>query len=192
MIPRAVIPRQTRGGIAVLVLLAMLSFWAARQFEPDGARPLTDIDTRLEYALREFEARYFDAQGRPAVILRSPRFASDAATGEGRVVQPELEIQHQGFLWHIIADAAVVPDDQSLIHLTGRVRMQRTGSELSDWMEIQSRDVTVEVGPRVAHSGQPVEITDLAGRMTAEGFNIDMTENTYRLENDVRGAYVLP
>ena len=186
------IPRRSRAGMAILSALALLSFWANRQVNQDDLLPGSDIDTAMEYMLRDFEVRYFDESGEQTMTLRSPRFSSDAASGEGQAFNPIMEINHEGFVWNIIADAARFPDSQERVFLDGAVRIVREGALEQDWLQIDTQEVTVEVEDRIAHSMAPVRAQDLAGEFNATGFQVNMTENTFELEQQVRGVYVLP
>jgi len=187
-----VIPRKTRTGIFLLAALTLLTFWAVRRGDNGREPQPAEIDTGLEYALTNFQLQYFDEQGVSTLTLRSPYFRSEIASGEGQAEHPRLEIHHRGFVWHIIADSARVPEDQELVFLTGAVHLERSGNRAGDWMEIDTRDVTVEVTPRIARSEHPVNLRDPSGRLAAEGFEVNMIDNTYRLSGNVRGVYATP
>ncbi len=186
------ITRKTRYGIGLLSALCVLSFWATREQQEPVEEERAKFDLRVAYALANFELRYFDEEGQPAVHLKSPSFTSDADSGDGFALNPVLEVHHEGMLWNIIADSATVTDAQDYILLNGDVHLTRTGAEPIDWMEIDGHEVTLVVNPRIAHSDQPVEMEDLSGRMTATGFRVDMINNKFELNHDVKGVYVLP
>ncbi len=183
--------RKTRNGLILLGALSMLSYWASSGRDNERRQPIAGLDTRLDYALKDFQVRYFDEHGNPSMKLRSPSFSSDAATGEGRVTQPVIEVRHGGFLWHIIADAATVTDDKELIFLSGGVNIRRHGNEPDSWLVINTEEVTLEVTPQVASSDYFVEIIDISSTLEATGFSVNMQNNHFKLKNKVKGTYVI-
>lgn len=185
------ISRQSRRGIIALTLLLALSLWATRREQAEDNAPIEGLDTRLDYALSNFEFQYFDEAGQPAMRMTSPRFTSDTATGLGVANEPRLEMRHEGFLWNIIADQATVTANREIIYLSGEVELQRSGDTPDSWLRLNGSDVTLEVTPRIAHSVRPVALIDLAGTLNATGFMVNMTSNNYRLDYDVRGSYVI-
>jgi len=185
------ISRTSRRGIIALSLLLLLSLWATRKEQETDNSPIEGLDTRLDYALSNFVFHYFDEAGTPAVVMRSPRFISDTASGQGRAEEPNLEVRHEGFLWNIIADSATVTGDRELIHLGGDVQLHRQGETPDSWLTMNSSEVSLEVTPRIARSTQAVEMLDISGRLNATGFSVDMTKDVFQLNNDVRGKYVI-
>ena len=81
------IPRRIVHGILVLSTLSALSFWLSRDIRRDERATIGGLDTSLNYAMRDFEARYFDEQGRLAARVEAPLLANDASTGIGRTFQ---------------------------------------------------------------------------------------------------------
>jgi LPS export ABC transporter protein LptC len=186
------ITRTTRNGIILLSALTVLSFWATREQDSEEGQARMKIDARLDYALKNFELLFFDRLGQPSLKMRSPSFESDAASGNGLAIKPVLEVRHEGFLWNIIADSAIVTDAQDFIYLNDNVQMQRNGESPADWLQIDGQEVTLEIAPRIVSSDLPVEVQDPAGRMTATGFSVNMSDNSFNLVKDVKGVYVLP
>lgn len=178
--------------MAILTALTVLTYWANQRIDEADDSNARDIDTQLNYALTNFELRYYDETGRQALVLTSPRFASDATTGEGTATQAEVEIRHQGFVWNIMADTARIPAERQRVLLDGPVRMVRLGDREADWVQIDSSDITLEVEQRIAHSGRSVSAQNLAGQMQATGFIVNMADNTFQFEQNVEGVYVIP
>jgi len=185
------ISETSRNTILVLAALALGSFWIAGRGPEQDPGPTPGLDLELNYALSDFEVQSYDLQGQPAYRLRSPRFTSDAATGVGRILDPQIDIHNEGFRWHIIADAATVTRDRERVRLEGAVDLFRQGESETDWLAVSTSDVTLEVTPRIAWSTQHVELVDTASRMTATGFSIDMLNNSYRLQDNVKGNYAI-
>lgn len=172
--------------------LAIFTWWLAGDRGEDQDGPIEGLDTRLDYALENFEMRAFDEAGKPALRMWSPRLTNDAITRIGRVTEPRIELHHEGYLWHLEADSAIISDDQSEVFLGGRVLLERAGARPVDALNIDATDVMLVVDERVAHSDQPMQLTDSSGILHATGFTVDMINNEFQLENDVQGSYVIP
>lgn len=186
------IQRRTIRGIVVLGVLAALSFWLNRDTTEQRPTGISGLDTRLNYALRDFEARYFDEQGQLAGHITAPLLTNEAETGIGRIDQPRVRVVHEGNLWTILSDSATLTPDRQRVVLTGAVNM--TGREAGTLreVEIQSSNVTVEIDPRIARSDEAVTIQQDQDFLAATGFMLDMTSNNFHLDKSVRGHYVLP
>lgn len=185
------ISRQSRRGVAVLTLLLLAVLWITRGERGQDDGPIEGLDTRLDYALSNFVFHYFDESGQPAVVMRAPRFTSDTASGLGVISQPTLEVRHAGVLWNIIADTATVTRDRERILLSGEVRLRREGDLPDQQAIVEGSEVTIEVTRRVAHSQRPVELADLSGRLSGTGFTVNMRTSRFKLDNEVRGIYVV-
>ncbi len=184
--------RSTRRGLLLAGLLAGTTFWLTRDGDGGPEGPIEGLDTRLDYALENFDMRAYDEQGAPALRLWAPRLTNEAATNIGRVENPRLQVRHEGFLWNIMAEMAVISDDQEEVFLGGMVRLERDGDTPAQRMDIDSRNVTLLVESRIARSPESVRLADPAGELRARGFQVDMLNNEFHLENDVEGVYVLP
>ena len=181
----------TRWGLVGAAALLAFTYWLSRE-DDIGESRIEGLDTALNYALEEFEMRAYDDQGAPALTLWAPRLVNEADTNIGRVDNPRLEVRHEGFVWRLTADTATIGADQEEVYLNGAVHIERTGATPADRVDIDTRNVTLEVDPRVAHSGEAIEVRDTAGVLTATGFRVDMVKDEFQLHNDVQGVYVTP
>lgn len=182
--------RSTRRGLVIAAALAVFTWWLAdKQGKgPDG--PIEGLDTRLDYALENFEMRAFDEAGNPAMHMWSPRLTNDATTRIGRVEAPRIELNYEGYLWYLEAESAIISDNQSEVFLAGKVLLEREGSNPRDTLNIDTADVMLLVDNRIAQSDGPVLITDSSGVLRATGFRVNMFTNEFQLDNNVQGSYV--
>jgi LPS export ABC transporter protein LptC len=186
------ISRSTRRGLGLAAILAALTWWLVPDSDDDTVEGIEGLDTRLDYALEDFDMRAFDESGMAALRLWAPRLTNEAATGVGRVEAPRVEVHHEGFLWNIIADHATISNDQEIVLLEGAVRLERTGPSPADRVDIDTSEVTLVVNDRLARSSAPVRIADPAGELKATGFEVDLLRDEFQLFNDVEGVYVTP
>ena len=185
------IPRKTRNGVILLAALTAFSFWLGRSGSDPRQEPISGLDTRLDYALHEFEARYFDAGGKQAVRLRAPTLSNDANSGIGVIENPSFEVVQDGNRWNIVAESATVTADREHIVLAGGVNMRRRDPVTAGWLEVNTSEITLDVLPRIARSDQPVVIQEGGNVLEAVGFRIDMNDNSFHLDDQVKGRYVL-
>ena len=185
------IATSTRRGLIAASVLFAFTYWLTRE-DDAGETRIEGLDTGLSYALEEFEMQAYDDLGAPAIRLWAPRLVNEADTNIGRVDNPRLEVRHEGFLWRLTADTATIGADQEEVYLNGEVQIERTGATPEDRVDIDTRNVTLEVDPRVARSGEAIRVEDVSGVLTATGFRIDMVKDEFQLHNDVQGVYVTP
>ncbi|MEE4174054.1 MAG: LPS export ABC transporter periplasmic protein LptC [Xanthomonadales bacterium] len=181
----------TRRGLLVATALVAVTFWLTRG-EDETDPGIEGLDTGLSYALENFEMQAYDELGAPAVRLWAPRFINEADTNIGRVDNPRLEVRHEGLVWRLTAETATIAADQDEVYLNGAVQIERTGATPADRVDIDTRNVTLEVDPRVAHSGEAIRVRDSSGVLNAKGFRVDMVKDEFQLHNDVQGVYVVP
>ena len=184
--------RRTRRGIITLALLASFSWFLLKgSSEPEG-RPVDRLDTRLNYALYDFNGRLLDEQGAINFEFQAPVLRSDAQSGVGTIERPKLRIQQEEEQWYITAESAIITSDQEHVSLTGDVFLTRENQLTGDVVEITTEDVLLNVTPRTASSDAEVRITHFNDWLDATGVRIDMIANRFELLKDVRVHYENP
>jgi lipopolysaccharide export system protein LptC len=180
---------RTRRGIIALSLLCALSFWLNRQQGSDEQGPIEGLDTRFDYTLDNFRMRVFDQDGLPAVTIVAPRLANDAGSGVSTIRQPSVQVHHEGAQWNIMAETAKVSNDRELVLLNGEVRLQRQPNTENPPMNMLTRDVQLQITPRLASSDQFVEVTEPGAMISGRGFEVDMTSDRFKIHEQVKGSY---
>lgn len=187
------ITRKTRRGIILLALLAILTWILARPSgQNDTDSQATRIDTRLNYALYDFDGRLLNDAGSINLEIISPLLRNDADTGVGTVESPQLHIQQDDEKWYITAESAIITADREHVTLAGDVSLTRRNQLTGEVLEIDTRDVLLEVTPRTAKTGAEVRITQAGDRLEAVGMHLDMINDSYELLDDVRAHYEVP
>lgn len=185
------IPRKTSQGILVLAALVALTYWASRSTTDRSSTPIAGLDTRLDYALQDFEMQFYDALGQPSAHLRAPELANDAESGIGRISRPVFDIIHRGSEWQIIAESATVSADRERVVLQGDVRMERAVEGDGAPLNISTSELLLQIASRIASSERRVHIADGRDTMEALGFTIDMTINRFQLSDQVKLRYAV-
>jgi len=187
-----VIKRRTSRGIFVLLALAVGSWFLTRGTDGPVRKPFSEIDTRLNYALYDFEGHLLDDHGQISLELSSPVLRKNAASEVGTIEQPVVRIQQENEEWYIEAESAIITADREDVSLQGSVNMLRTNKTTGEVLEITTRDVMLKVTPRTASTDSLVTLVQSGDRLDAVGMNLDMRTNSYELLDDVRAHYELP
>jgi LPS export ABC transporter protein LptC len=182
----------TRRGIVLLALLALLSWLLARQPREAALAPISKPDVKLNYALYDFSGMLLNDQGGVNLQIRSPVLRNDAESGVGTVEAPEIHIQQEQDRWYISAESAVITPDHEHVTLAGDVYLSQRDEITGQELEITSSDVLLDVTPRTAQTASRVSIRQGGDRLDAVGMKLDMITKSYELLHDVRAHYEMP
>jgi len=187
-----VIRRKTWGGIGLLATLAVLSWLGARDRFEQPAKPFADLDTRLNYALWDLDARILDEKGRVDFEIDAPILRNNASSQIGTVESPRIRIQQKADEWYITADSAIITADREHVSLVGDVDMLRKKPSDRAMMKIRTRDVTLNVIPKTASTDAAVTITENNDRLKAVGMRLDLNSDSFELLHEVQAEYATP
>jgi LPS export ABC transporter protein LptC len=183
---------RTRRGLALLAVLAGFSWYGARERVEPSSKPLENLDTRLNYALWNFNAQLLDDNGAVNLLVEAPIMRNNASSGIGTVENPRIRIQLEQDEWYITADSAIFTADREFVSLVGRVDFLRQNRINSETLEIRTRDVLLNVTPRTATTDAEVTIAQNDDLIDATGMKLDMKTDSYELLDNVRGKYATP
>jgi LPS export ABC transporter protein LptC len=186
------IKRRTRRGIYVLAALAIASGLISKNPTDQYEKPLSRIDTRLNYALHDFEGRLLNDLGDIHLEISSPLLRNDARSQVGTIESPVIRIQQENELWYISAESAIITPDREYVSLLGNVDMLRENEISGETLEITTRDVMLRITPRTASTESLVTIRQAGDRLDALGMNLDMINESYELLEDVQARYDIP
>ena len=176
----------------ILALLAMATFLLARDPSNPGNQPPARLDTRLDYALRDFNGRLLDKEGELNLQITSPLLRKNAQSEVGTVKSPEIHIKQEDQQWHIKAESAIITADREFVSLVGDVHILRRNEINGETLEITTRDVILRVTPRTASTESLVTLVQKDDRLDALGMNLDIRNNSFELLNEVRATYDIP
>jgi LPS export ABC transporter protein LptC len=185
------ITRKTRRGIMLLVLLTALSFWVSREQDDDTLAPVAGLDTRLNYVLRDFELQFYDENGLTTLNMRAPVLRNDPELQMGTIEQPVIRLNQPGAVWNLTSDTATVTADKEHVQLLGKVRVQRHELATNERIELNTREVRIEVTPQTATTDQPVHMADSYNQINGIGLDLDMKANTFVLKQQVKATYAV-
>ncbi len=185
------ITRKTRRGMFALLLLSAFSFWVSRSQDTQNPAPVAGLDPELDYVLHDFELQFFDENGKPAVNMRAPVLRNDPKLQLGTIEHPVVRLNQPDAVWDLTADTATVTADKEHVQLTGQVEVRRSEPATGNWVEINTREVQIEVTPQTASTDQPVHIFDGYNRVDAIGLELDMKAKTFKLKQQVKASYAV-
>jgi LPS export ABC transporter protein LptC len=179
-------------GILGLTALATVSWLVSLSPTDQEQEERTAVDTRLNYALRNFESRMLDEQGNVKLEMSSPILRKIAESEVGTIESPVIRIQQENEEWYISAESAIITADREFVSLIGDVDLLRTHTITGETLEINTYDVMLRTTPRTASTESPVTLIQSGDRVDAIGMNLDMINNSYELLEDVRAHYDTP
>ena len=185
------ITRKTRRGMLVLLLLSAFSFWVNRSQDTQKPQPVAGLDPELDYVLRDFELQFFDESGKPALHMQAPELRNDPRLKLGTIDHPVLRLNQDDVVWDLTADTATVTADKEHVQLIGQVEVRRDEPSSGNWVEINTREVRIEVTPQTAYTDEPVHIFDGRNRIDAIGLELDMKSKTFKLKQQVKASYAV-
>ena len=185
------ITRKTQRGVTVLILLSAFTFWVSHSKDKDKPAPVAGLDPELDYVLRDFELQFYDEFGKPTINMQAPVLRNDPKLQLGTIENPVLRLNQAGTVWDLTSDTATVTADKEHVQLTGRVKIIKNEPATGNWVELNTRDVQIEVTPQTAISNQPVSVFDGYNRVDAIGLELDMKSETYSLKQQVKATYAV-
>jgi LPS export ABC transporter protein LptC len=185
------ITRKTRRGMLVLFLLSAFSFWVNRSHDTQKPQPVAGLNPELDYVLRDFELQFFDESGKPAINMKAPVLRNDPKMKLGTIDHPVVKLNQDDAVWDLTADTATVTADKEHVQLMGQVEVRREEPASGTWVEINTREVQIEVTPQTASTDQPVHIYDGRNRVDAIGLELDMKTRTFKLKQQVKASYAV-
>ena len=185
------ITRKTRRGVIALVLLTTFSFWVSREQIDETVEPVAGLDTRLNYVLRDFELQFYDENGLPTFNMRAPVLRNDPELQVGTIEQPVIKLNQAGAVWNLTSDTATVTADKEHVQLSGMVHVQKHELATNERVELNTREVRIEVTPQTATTDQPVSMSDRYNQVNGIGLDLDMKANTFALKQQVKATYAV-
>ena len=186
------IQRRTRRGIILLALLAILTWILSGEHGEIAEQPVSKLDTRLNYALYDFDGRLLRDDGTVNLEIQAPVLRSNARSGVGTVESPEIRIQQEDERWYITAESAIITANREHVSLVGTVYLTRRNELTGQLLEITTEDVMLNITPRTASGDSAVSIKQDNDRLDAIGMRLDMISNSFELLNDVQAHYETP
>ncbi|MES9968908.1 MAG: LPS export ABC transporter periplasmic protein LptC [Candidatus Thiodiazotropha sp.] len=182
--------RQLIGLFFILAALLSLGWWMHRLTQPEESKQRSVKIYPDSYA-EGLVVQTYDEQGVLKQRLHSQGMEFFEQTGITKLKQPTLwHFNQQGSHLQLQAQDGVISDNESTLHLPGRVVIDRPGGGDSAPLHIITRDLTMHIDESFATTDAPVRIESDRQWMTATGLEAWLKgPMRLKLLNEVRGYY---
>jgi len=174
-----------------LILLTGVSFWASRDQRDDSPEPITGLDPRLNYVLRDFELQVYDVNGKTTLNVKAPVLSNNPLLEMGTIENPLLVLHQQDITWNLTADSATITADKEYVELLGKVYVQRRELLTGGLVELNTSELSIEVTPQTANTSEHVSIFDGINSVNAVGMEVNMMNDTFKLKQQVKAIYAV-
>lgn len=174
--------------IAVLALavLTIGNWWLNRAFQPEPPAPVA-IEQRIDYALTNFQAQFYDTDGKQTLRVAGPRLEHDALTREATIEAPRFAIDPADAAWSGRAETGRVDRDSNRLVLDGSVRIERPHPR--GQIRIESDELHYDRPAGTIHSPGPARIEQAGTELTGGTLTVWIDDQTMELERDVHALY---
>lgn len=168
---------------ASLVLIAafMLRWWLP------GERPSMPLpslpDTRFDYTLSDFSARFHNSEGETTLLISGPRLEHDSATRIATLQSPRFQVEPDGRNWHGQSNLGRFERDADQLTLEGEVVL----SQALDHGEliIESESLHHHRAQRTISSDTAVTLHQPGTQARSGGLMIRLEQDTIELSDHV-------
>ncbi|NEP61789.1 MAG: LPS export ABC transporter periplasmic protein LptC [Symploca sp. SIO2G7] len=172
---------------ATTVILVLLSQWWLDR-DPRSTTPISSFsDTPVDYALTDFSAEFYNANGELDLVVGSPRLEHRADTRQARVERPEFSLTQHAPAWNGRADSARIDRNLEQLELTGNVEIFSEHHEgeirLESALLLYDRQLETLRSPGPARLSQPG--TELKG----DTLTLWLQPQRAELNQNVQGTY---
>lgn len=178
--------------IAVLALLAALTFWLDRITRPE--QPRTDGRMRHDpdFIVERFDARQFGENGALRYALAAERMVHYPEDGTTIATRPALSYFGDPGAPHLSSDRARISADASVIVLIDNVEARREATGRTPQMLLSTNELTVKPDEGVATTPAPVRIVHGTSVITGKGLELNNRDSTAMLKSNVRATIRRP
>lgn len=169
-----------------LAVLVTGNWWLNQAWQHDPPEPQT-VKQDIDYALGNFEAQFFDAEGTLTLDIAGPLLEHDAVTRQARIPDPRFVIDPTHQAWAGTAELALVERDSRRLTLQGNVRIDKPHPRGT--IRIESEEVQYDRGAATVHSPGPAVMRQDGTELTGGTLTAWIDEERMELSQDVQAIY---
>lgn len=175
--------------VALLAAAAAASWWWSRQQEVPERGGAARAD-RPDYYLTGFELTEMNAAGRVDRRLSADDLYHYPGSATSTLTRPRLLVYEDGrAAWDIAALRGVAEEHARLINLQGDVRVNYSGADPAEDVQMYTEELDVWPDSRLAETRAAVRIEGRSGTTRAVGMTADLARRQAVLHAQVRGEY---
>lgn len=173
--------------IVLAACLALVLALAVRWMMPSdrsASVPVSVPDTRFDYTLGDFEARFRNGANQLELIVSGPRLEHLSEERIAVVDQPRFHVEPQAADWRGNALRGRVLRDDELLILEGDIELRHRdpGGEI----RVRAEQLRYDRTARTITSDQPVEVRQGESWLRSGGLTIRLDDNILELSDDVQ------
>jgi len=172
--------------LTALVLMAVGNWWLADRRQP-AALPAAAGEKRINYALSEFKADFFDRQGTHTLHIAGPRFEHDANTREAVIREPRFIIDPTTAAWRGKAEHGRLERDSEALELLGAVRIEKP--EPAGTVTIETERLRYDRRAAIARSPVTASVAQGGNLLVGGTLTLWIDDERMEFENDVHAVY---
>jgi lipopolysaccharide export system protein LptC len=177
--------------LAILLLLAALSFWIERMVEIPANGGASTTQTDPEGIMENFNAMRTDAMGKPLYRLSAKKLRHYSGSKFTELESPHfIQLDAQSGDVSAMADQATVSSDGNEVDLRGNVLVERAARPGQSLMSMRSERLLVFPERNRLRSPGPVEIHDATLNMHADTMEYDAKQRILTLKGRVHARYI--
>lgn len=172
--------------LAVLAAAAAGNWWLDRAVQPQ-IEPTARSDQRIDYALENFRAAFFDEDGRLTLRVAGPRLEHDAVARVVGVTDPTFEIEPEVQGWKGRSDRGIIDRDARRLTLDGGVEMQRPHPRGE--LFVESERLVYDEANATVHSPGPAQVAQAGNLLTGGTLTVWIDQERMELTRDAHAIY---
>lgn len=176
--------------LALLVLLALLTFWLDRKVQPPP--PPKDGSARHDpdFIVENFHATRLGADGTPRYTLQAARMMHYPDDDTTRLDMPHFaQLSNGGAAFDIRSEQARSSADGKQVFFTGNVRLTQPPVGKRPFLLLETSALQVTPDPGIAQTDRPVTIIRGDSTITAVGLEFNHATQLLTLHSQVKGLY---
>jgi lipopolysaccharide export system protein LptC len=177
--------------IALLALLAALTYWLDVRLALKAERPDWRQEHRPDTIVDDFEIRRLNAEGVLQYRLKAPHLVHYPDDDSAEVTTPHITLYRpSGAPLTLLGQMAHVSAKGERVFFPGQVDIDRAASPDNQALTARTTDLTVLPEEGLASTDQHVFMTLGASELQGTGARIDNKAQTFELLANVTGRYV--
>jgi LPS export ABC transporter protein LptC len=173
-------------GLAALLAIIALNAWLQRWLAPEEVQAAAG-PAEINYALDNFEARFFNADGEQTVRVAGPRLEHGAYSREAVITSPRFTINPDGEPWEGTAERARIERDSQVLRLESTVRIERDHAR--GVVRIASEQIDYDHPSRRLHAPLPAQLEQAGNSLSGGTLTVWIDDERMELHDDVQAIY---
>lgn len=172
--------------VTALIAIIALNAWLQRWLRPEPSQTAAG-PAEINYALDDFEARFFDADGVQTLRVAGPRLEHGAYSREALITSPRFTINPDVDPWNGTAEQARIERDSQILRLESQVRIARDHPRGT--LRIESERIDYDHPSRRLHAPLPARLEQAGNSLSGGTLTVWIDDERMELHEDVHAIY---